>query len=42
MLITMDRNMEHQQHLPQYNLAVILLSIKEQSLGGYREVCACD
>ena len=24
-LVTMDRNMEHQQHLPQYNLAVILL-----------------
>ena len=24
-LVTMDRNMEHQQHLPHYNLALILL-----------------
>ena len=24
-MVTMDRNMEHQQHLPRYNLAVILL-----------------
>ena len=25
-LITMDQNMQHQQHLPRYDLAVILLS----------------
>ena len=24
-LITMDQNMQHQQHLPRYDLAVILL-----------------
>ena len=31
-LITMDRNMEHQQHLPQYNLAVILLIARSNRL----------
>lgn len=25
-LITMDQNMQHQQHLPRYDLAVILLT----------------
>ena len=39
-LVTMDRNMESPTAFTKYNLAVI--SIKEQSLGGYREVCACD
>ena len=31
-LVTMDRNMEHQQHLPQYNLAVILLVSRSNRL----------
>ena len=31
-LITMDRNMEHQQHLPRYNLAVILLISRSNRL----------
>ncbi len=31
-LVTMDQNMEHQQHLPQYNLAVILLVSRSNRL----------
>ncbi len=31
-LVTMDRNMEYQQHLPRYNLAVILLVSKSNRL----------
>ena len=31
-VVTMDRNMEHQQHLPQYNLAVILLVSRSNRL----------
>ncbi len=31
-MVTMDRNMEHQQNLPRYNLAVILLVSRSNRL----------